>query len=602
MPITVGKALERIHHHDYVLPAIQREFVWRTDQIARLFDSLLQGYPIGSFLFWQVDREHCREFVFYEFMTNYHQKNNSHLERLDLAEDRPVTAILDGQQRLTALNIGLRGSHAEKLPRKWADNLSAYPVRRLHLNIGGQATENELGMVYDLQFLTGERAASLNKDGERWFLLSDIVAMRGAPEIYTRVRRAGLESGDFAFYTLSRLHEIVHKEQIINFYEEDSQDLDKVLNIFIRVNSGGTTLSYSDLLLSIATAQWKDVEAKEVVHDLVEELNETGLGFGFSKDIVLKAGLVLTDIPSIAFRVTNFNSVNMTVLEAGWHGIAGSLRLAVQLLANFGFSERTLTATSVVIPIAYYLHQRHATESYLTSSAAQPDRDAIRHWAVRSLLKPGVWGSGLDVLLQALRIAIREHGASGFPVAEIESAMIRLGKSLRFEEDEIEDILGLQYGDKRVFPLLSLLYPGMNFKNEFHVDHIFPRALFKRKSLLAAGIGPNHVDDVLDLADRLPNLQLLEGPINVAKQDKLPTGWLAQYLPDAGARDAYRAWHDLGSVPDGMAEFRDFFAARQQRIGQRLRKLLGVGTNQGAEAPSALAASDDVAGSSPRVE
>src|SRR5215216_1149277 len=127
-PITIGKALDRIYRHDYVLPAIQREFVWQTDQTTRLFDSLMQGYPIGSFLFWKVDRSHCHEYVFYEFMRDYHQRTACHLNRLNLGAGQDITAILDGQQRLTALNIGLRGSHAEKLPRMWYDNPSAYPV------------------------------------------------------------------------------------------------------------------------------------------------------------------------------------------------------------------------------------------------------------------------------------------------------------------------------------------------------------------------------------------------------------------------------------------------------------------------------------------
>jgi uncharacterized protein with ParB-like and HNH nuclease domain len=55
MPITIAQALRGIQTYDYVLPAIQREFVWDTGQVARLFDSLLRGYPIGSFLFWKVD-------------------------------------------------------------------------------------------------------------------------------------------------------------------------------------------------------------------------------------------------------------------------------------------------------------------------------------------------------------------------------------------------------------------------------------------------------------------------------------------------------------------------------------------------------------------
>ena len=53
--VPVAKILEGIHSSQYVLPAIQREFVWKPDQIEKLFDSLMRGYPIGAFLFWKVD-------------------------------------------------------------------------------------------------------------------------------------------------------------------------------------------------------------------------------------------------------------------------------------------------------------------------------------------------------------------------------------------------------------------------------------------------------------------------------------------------------------------------------------------------------------------
>ena len=54
-PVTIKDAIEKIHKTKYLLPAIQREFVWDTYQIARLFDSLMRDYPINSFLFWEVD-------------------------------------------------------------------------------------------------------------------------------------------------------------------------------------------------------------------------------------------------------------------------------------------------------------------------------------------------------------------------------------------------------------------------------------------------------------------------------------------------------------------------------------------------------------------
>lgn len=577
-PITISEALERIDRDDFLLPAIQREVVWTTNQIVRLLDSLMQGYPIGSFLFWKVDPEHSKDFVFYEFITDYHQKNNRHLKKHNILTPRPITGVLDGQQRLTALNIGLRGSHSEKLPYKWAEFDSNYPKRYLYLRLDAEADDNELGMVYDFRFLTPEQAGNQSEGGVHWFRVSSILGMDPYQDIFAYVQENDLvqKGVTFPHKTLTRLYQLVHSDPIVSYYEERTQDLDKVLNIFIRVNSGGTELSYSDLLLSIATAQWKSVDAREVIYGLVDELNSTGIGFKFSKDLVLKAGLMLTDIQSVAFRVTNFNAKNMAILESNWEAIARSLRLAVRLLEEFGFSERTLTADSVAIPVAYYLHIRQAQESYLTHSGTQSDREKIRGWVVRSLLKPGIWGSGLDQLLLALRATIREQGENGFPVSELEATMAQRGKSLRFEDEEIKALASMHIGDRRTFSFLSLLYPGMDLKNSFHIDHVFPANGFSKAKLQKAGVPDSVIDEFLNSFNLLPNLQLMEGPINQAKQDKLPAAWMAQHFPHDGARADYLMRHHLGTVPNEITSFMDFFNARRERIERRAREVLGV--------------------------
>ena len=76
-PVTIREALESIQLQDYVLPAIQREFVWSAPQIISLFDSLMRGYPIGSFLFWRLEPEaHSAKFrqdqQFYGFLKDMH--------------------------------------------------------------------------------------------------------------------------------------------------------------------------------------------------------------------------------------------------------------------------------------------------------------------------------------------------------------------------------------------------------------------------------------------------------------------------------------------------------------------------------------------------
>ncbi len=75
-PVTVAQMLQGIHERRYLLPAIQREFVWDTDQIRKLVDSLLLGYPIGSFLLWNVEAAKAKDYTFYNFLTDYHQRDN----------------------------------------------------------------------------------------------------------------------------------------------------------------------------------------------------------------------------------------------------------------------------------------------------------------------------------------------------------------------------------------------------------------------------------------------------------------------------------------------------------------------------------------------
>ena len=159
-----------------------------------------------------------------------------------------------------------------------------------------------------------------------------------------------------AHETLYELFQVVHTEHLVAYYEVRDQELDKALQIFIRMNDGGTPLSHSDLLLSIAVAQWSDHDARKEIHDLVDELNRIGARFTFSKDLVLKAGLMLSDIGRVGFKVDNFNRENMGTFERNWEDIKRALTLTVQLVSSFGFQSQNLTAHNAILPIAYYLY------------------------------------------------------------------------------------------------------------------------------------------------------------------------------------------------------------------------------------------------------
>ena len=322
--------------------------------------------------------------------------------------DRSLTAVLDGQQRLTAFYIGLRGSLAIKLPRLWWNNQHAFPRRVLALDLLAASDQDEEGNRYTFEFIDEARIGFENE--HLWFKVSDILTLD--PD---------LGIGDWIFdwelsrcqqrvatRTLNRLHKAICVDPTVVYYQETAQDLDRVLHIFIRRNSGGTVLSYSDLLLSIAVSQWTELDARKEVHQLVDELNRIGEGFSLSKDFVLKAGLKLTDIASVGFRVDNFTHSNMAILEENWSRIRDALTATVELVASFGFNASNIRAPSALLPIAYYFCRHGNKLGFATLGQHADNRSAIQGWLTRSILKAsGIWGSGLDTLLTALREVIR---------------------------------------------------------------------------------------------------------------------------------------------------------------------------------------------------
>lgn len=578
--LKIKEALEAVSKNLYVLPAIQREFVWGPEQICRLFDSLMQGYPFGTFLFWKVEPEKSADFTFYGFVQNYHERDAAHCPELGLLPNRELTAVLDGQQRLTALNIGLRGSMAIKEPNKWRTNPNAFPKKTLHVDLLAKVGEDEEGEAYCFRFLEPAKAAA--DEGALWYQVPDILSIpntaRLSQWIHAKFQARNLGSDNDLFNrasdTLFRLYEVIHTAPVLTFYTEKSQQLDRVLRIFIRMNSGGTVLSYSDLLLSIAVAQWTELDARQEIHGLVDEVNRIGSGFNLSKDFLLKAGLMLADIASVGFKVENFNRANMGTLEKVWAKVRSAVVQTVELVASFGFSEQTLRADSALLPIAYYLFKRNPPENWLSHQSYASDRENIRSWLIRSLLKSsGIWGSGLDTLLTALRDIIRGNHDM-FPSEQLEQVMASRGKPLSFGPEEIEDLLEIEYGDRRLFPLLSILYPFIDVRQLHHVDHFFPKSQLQRRRLEKQGCATDYIDDCLAARDRLPNLQLLEGLQNISKSDSLPVPWIEKHFPEITQRQAMLDRHDLGVPPDTALQFMEFYKTRRAKLSKRLTMLL----------------------------
>lgn len=577
-PLTISEVINNIHRKKYVLPAIQREFVWGTNQIEQLFDSLMQGYPVGSFLFWHVEKENSQVFQFYEFIRNYHELKNHHNPTASIDGMEDLVAILDGQQRLTSMYIGLKGSFANKIPRLRRNNPAAYPERFLYLDL--LAPSEEFDVIYNFRFLKEDEAAAQTEEKTAyWFKLSDILTFKQFMDVNTYLLQNGLlslpsEQSTFANETLFKLFEAIHQTPSVNYYLEKDQALEKVLNIFIRVNSGGTKLSYSDLLLSIATAQWKNKDARKEITEFVDDINQIGDGFHFNKDFVLKSCLVLADFSDIAFKVDNFNASTMQKIEDEWEEIKEAIRLAVELVASFGYSESNLTSNNALIPIAYYLNQLERPQNYAISKAYEADRAILRKWFVIALLKR-VFSGSPDNVLRPLRRVMKEHPGS-FPLAEIIETFKGTTKTFTFDQDELNNLLNYQYGQSHTFSVLSVLYPTLDFRNKFHLDHIFAKSLFTRKALLNLGIAEDELETYMDKVNSLGNLQLLEGVPNIEKSNKPFIKWVHEAFPTEQERQDYAGKHYIPQVDVEMKAFPEFIEQREKILIQAFKEMLEV--------------------------
>ena len=575
-PLTIAKVIQNIDTKKYFLPSIQREFVWSPQQIEKLFDSLMRGYPISTFLFWEVPKEKVGEFQFYEFLRDYHQLNNRHNAKASLSGSDDITAILDGQQRLTSLYIALKGSYAYKLPRRRWNDLSTYPKRKLYINLCRESEDPDF--LYDFAFLTDDEAKNDPNDEENfWFPVGEILNFNTMPLVNKYLIKNELMNrktsiAEFANDTLMTLFQVVHIDGIISYYLEQSTELDKVLNIFIRVNSGGTTLSYSDLLLSFATAQWATLDAREEINNFADEVNSIGRGFNIGKDIILKSCLVLSKFSNITFKVDNFNKTNMLSVEKNWSKITDAFRKAVELISSFGFSRDNVTSNNAFIPIAYYIYSIGTPNNFVDSSKYADERMKIKKWIISSLLRR-VFSFMPDGVLKPIRDIIDGNPGS-FPLQQIIRHFKGTNRDITFNEESIDNLLWTKYGNGNLLLILSILYPWADFKNNFHIDHMYPKCYFTEKRLLKADVARNKIQFYLDNVNYIGNLQLLEATPNKEKNSTFFDKWLDDTFKDQNQLKDYKYKHLVPNVSLKFTNFEEFMNEREELIRAKLKSEL----------------------------
>ena len=560
IPIRANDLIRKVNR-DMFLPAIQRELVWEPHRIERLFDSIMSDYPIGTFLFWKLKEENKKEWPIYEFIRDYDQ----HSPHNQLANvhgiTRDIHLVIDGQQRISSLYIGLCGSY----------RYFYYRWRKAHLYLnllkpGIPDEENPEELTY--QFSFRDNSWSSDQNTEYWYPVGQILDFDDSEDAKSDLKQYLTHlpdvKKDLANKLIGRLHTRIHTITIGNYYGERSQNYEKVLQIFVRANSGGKPLEYSDLLLATATAKWKTLDARSEIHDFTDSINEIGKGFTFGKDFVLKACLYLCQDLPVQYKVKNFTQTNLKTIEDNWDNIKDSLTATVRLISRYGLHAKNVVAPLALLPIAFYLQNRG--DANFDTSTEQEDvqiQDLVRKWFIVVTLKRAFGGSS-DTTLTRLRVLLKDlDSESEFPADDLYKS---LTIEPAFNDDEIDRILHYKSNGRYTNIILSLLYPDKFWKdNSFHIDHIYPRSQFNRRSLRRKGYSDEKVESYIGLHDCIPNLQLLEDSENLTKSATPFAQWI-------GTRhDGFQNKHLIPSMADyDLDHFDDFWKFRRELIVEKL--------------------------------
>jgi len=468
------------------LPDIQRNFVWKPIQVYMLFDSLLRDYPISTFLFWKlkgsyIEKEEIKKLKF----VSRSDKDNA----LDTSinPEKEYLLVLDGQQRITTFYLVLKGN---------------YIIRNneydLYFNIlSGLEEDEDDGVLYEFNFYNknkGEKFIEKNKNGnveKAWYRVKNIYSIKDIEDV-SDIINTKFENEYSIIVSkdqkkaVSKLLRMLRYESIIYYYPETEENYDKVLDIFVRTNAGGTKLSYSDLLFSTIKSKW--TEAREKFKDLNTNLNDNDR-FDFSNDFVLKTILFLNanDINGLKYKTKNFNVDLIDVIkdDTYWKNFTSTIYLARDILRDkFHLTHKKLiSSNNALIPIIYWLfkHKKKAIGSE-NNCVSENDILKMRTWFVKALLS-GVFGGQSDTILMKCKNAI-DGVITDFPAQEIETLIKKETKKLM--ELTVDDIDKISYNSNNSYLVLSLIYKhSINFQPSLRAnipeqDHIFSQDELKK--------------------------------------------------------------------------------------------------------------------------
>ncbi len=527
---TTQRLLNKIENREIVLPEFQREFTWKRKQSRDLLDSLLEGYPIGSLLFWKT------------------QDVPALKNMPDFRPDGRVEVLLDGQQRLTALYMLTK----DAIPPYYgeADIEQGKDPRDLYIHL----------QTLDL----GYYKRTMMEPNPCWVRVADCFKPEGVrpKAIAEQLDGDPFETFGLLSDNLSRVQAIVNVQPPV-MYVQDDADLRHALTVFDRVNSNGTPLGASDIALAHMCSRWP--ETRRVFKEKLTALREQG--FAFDLTFLIRAMNAVVN-GRAEYAVLHDNTEED--LMAGWRALDRLLDYLTNFLRDraFIYSTGDLNTTNVLIPMLAYLAQNKL------AFQSEADRRKLLYWMYAALIQRRYSGSvdqrlerdlnalenepPIDSLIAVLR---EDHGDPKVAPANLDSRGV--GHPLY----NMTQVLIRAHGGVDWSNGLKLSEPrGASYSLQRH--HVFPRAV-----LSAAGYdtGENliHRKRVNEIANRVPLTR--EGNTDILAQP--PAVYLPQ-VEQANPGNLKRFMIPMEPALWEVARYEDFLRARRHLIADRVNAYL----------------------------
>ncbi|HIE5355474.1 TPA: DUF262 domain-containing protein [Stenotrophomonas maltophilia] len=565
-PKTLFRLIEDINTSLY-LPHIQRPFVWDEEQMVKLFDSLMRNYPIQTLLFWRTkDEIKAREFM---DVVDWDADLSDHYASNVSKEGHEKVFVLDGQQRLQTLFAIFSGA----IKPEGKDRAEAY------FDITSGDAVSESGLQYSLKFSTSPLLSP-------WYRVADLLgkdSQKNAEELSERANDC-LDTLDSSMHAEEKptdeqqkaRQKLVRRNfaQLVSLLREEKhfwvQELDgvanrypyrTVLDIFVRVNSGGTKLDASDLMFAAMKEGWDEIE--EAIEETTELLNSTNLDF--DKSFPLKCLLVVHGRGAETSPEKFSGEYGATLLQemkANW----GRAEQAFQELRDFLKSDLKVYADKVIrsynsfIPLFDYL--------YSNPKPDERSRTLMRAYHYKAQIF-GWYSQSTDSVINGLHSIVGSCCPAGFPMEEIKTFF-------RSRSGETELRPGHLHTSRLRYILLNLVYVDqmggspfdVKFKgNEPHIDHIYPRHALLTK----LGLPSSEVNTI-------GNFRFVGATDNIRKRAELPADYFSRLKASGAPIERHLLVNSYSAAPSTMAfdsvTYRTFRDARAEKIWEICNKIV----------------------------